>query len=975
MQARSALILLLLASVSLWPRPARAAVDDYLGKPIGSVRLLLDGRETTEPALLQLVETQVGRPLSMLQVRETVSHLYSLGRFDDVRVDAALGTGGVALSYELTPIHIVSEIRFAGSLRGLDVDVGELRRAVVDRYGTSPPLGRVNELSVVIVDALRERGYRAATATPQVDVERGSQRATLIFAIEPGPRTVIGTIDVQGMPMIPVDEFLSRLGLRPGVPYEPDALNARITEYVDTRRARGYYEARITPTVTFDDSGRTANIALAVDAGPHVTVIFSGEPLPGNVRDELVPIEREGSADEDLLEDSSNRIEQYLRAEGYRDARAPHKREERGTELVIAFDVRKGPQYRVGAVEFAGDTALQSTDIRSSLRTRVGEPFSDAGLDADVSALESIYRARGFAGARVQADARPQSARPGATQVPVAVSILVTEGVRTLVRALRFEGNTAIPETELMRIPTLQPGAPYFEAQLRRDTDALQLEYANRGYRTATVLVQPQFSDDRSEADLVFIVREGPRVFVDHVLIVGNVRTSTATIERELQLRPGDPLSLERAYESQRRLAALQLFRRAPQLTEIRHGDDTRRDLLITVEEAEPTTLGFGGGIEGRVRVVSSEEEGGFARQKFELAPRAFVDLGRRNLFGSTRSVNFFSSISLHLQGRGPASPVGYRFTEYRVLSTFREPRVLGTGVDGFVTGTIEQQIRSSFNLARQSATLQASRRLAPSVGVSGGYQLQHTELLDVQLNDVDDQPFIDRVFSQVRLSSFSAQAFYDTRDEPVDSTRGEYVSANVQLAARRIGSEVGFVKSFFTAQLFRPLPLGRGSVFAAQGRVGIATGFSRDVVRTSEEGETIVDRVKDVPEPERFFAGGDTTVRGFALDTLGRPDTIKDGFPIGGNGETIFNVELRGPVFGGLQGVGFVDTGNVFAQADDIDFGLLRTAVGFGFRYKSPVGPIRFDMGFKVHPEVDPVRPEDSERRSAWFITFGQAF
>jgi outer membrane protein insertion porin family len=108
--------------------------------------------------------------------------------------------------------------------------------------------------------------------------------------------------------------------------------------------------------------------------------------------------------------------------------------------------------------------------------------------------------------------------------------------------------------------------------------------------------------------------------------------------------------------------------------------------------------------------------------------------------------------------------------------------------------------------------------------------------------------------------------------------------------------------------------------------------------------------------------------VRGFALDSLGRPDTIKDGFPIGGNGETIFNAELRSPVRKGLQGVGFVDTGNVFAHAVDIDLLALRTAIGFGLRYKSPVGPIRFDMGFKV-------RPETGERRSAWFITFGQAF
>jgi outer membrane protein assembly complex protein YaeT len=845
--------------------------------------------------------------------------------------------------------------------------MGELRRAVVDRYGTSPPLGRINELALIIADVLRQRGYREAKAAPRVDIEDRSARATLIFTVEPGPRTTVGDVSVVGTPMMSQDEFLDQLGLAAGVPYEPEALNARIAAYVDARRARGHYQAQVTPAASFADDGRVANLTLTVDPGPLVRVVFRGDPLPGDARDELVPIEREGSADEDLLEDSSNRIEAFLHAQGYRDARAPHTRQEADGELLIAFDVRKGPQYRVGPVEVAGGASLDLPDLRSALRTRTGEPFTDVNLDADVTAIESVYRSRGFAGARVQADPRPQAAIAGGAQIPVAVSILITEGVRTVVGTVRIEGNESVPDASLRQVLSLQPGSAYYDTQLRRDLDALQLEYANRGYRMAIVQAQPGFSADRSEANLVFVVREGPQVFVDHVIIAGNVRTSTETIERELQLKPGDPLSLEAAYESQRRLAALQLFRRAPQLTEIRHGDETRRDLLVTVEEAEPTTLGFGGGIEGRVRVVDSELEGGAAQQKFELAPRAFVDVTRRNLFGTNRSASLFGSLSLHPGRLSSSSRVGYELAEYRVLGTFREPRVFDSAVDGVVSGTIEQQIRSSFSFARRGVSAQASRRLTRYVGLSGGYRLERTRLLESEV-DPADRPLIDRVFTQVRLSSFSVQTFYDTRDDPVDARRGEYFSANTQLAARRIGSEVGFLKSFFTAQLFRPIGGSRGSVIAAQARLGVANGFPRDVVGTVNGESVVITGVEDLPEPERFFAGGDATVRGFALDTLGRPETIKDGFPIGGNAETIFNVELRGPVYGGVQGVGFVDTGNVFARADDIDFGLLRTALGFGVRYRSPVGPIRFDVGFKVHPEP-------GERSSAWFISFGQAF
>ena len=309
-------------------------------------------------------------------------------------------------------------------------------------------------------------------------------------------------------------------------------------------------------------------------------------------------------------------------------------------------------------------------------------------------------------------------------------------------------------------------------------------------------------------------------------------------------------------------------------------------------------------------------------------------------------------------------------------MGAFREPRVLNTTMDGLVTGTFEQQIRSSFNFSRRSATAQLARRLTRTVSASGAYQLQHTGLLDVKV-DAADQPLIDRLFTQVRLSSFAASAIYDTRDDAIDPGAGQYLSLNGQLAARRIGSEVGFVKSFFTAQAFRTVPRTNRIVLAGSARLGIATGFRRDVVRLDAEGNTMLGPdgrpivesvVQDLPEPERFFAGGDTTVRGFALDRLGHPDTLRNGFPIGGNALVIFNAEARVPVTGGLGVVGFLDTGNVFAHAADIDLRALRSAVGFGVRYKSPVGPIRVDLGFKENRQP-------GEGLTAWFISFGQAF
>jgi outer membrane protein insertion porin family len=265
-------------------------------------------------------------------------------------------------------------------------------------------------------------------------------------------------------------------------------------------------------------------------------------------------------------------------------------------------------------------------------------------------------------------------------------------------------------------------------------------------------------------------------------------------------------------------------------------------------------------------------------------------------------------------------------------------------------------------------------------VSATGAYQLQRTELIEVNVDPNEQQPIgplIARLFSDkpLRLSSFSTSLIRDTRDDTVNPSSGEYVSASGQLAALAIGSQVGFVKSFFTAQKFHALSGVNNLVLAGSARLGVAAEF---------------DTTNPIPEPERFFAGGDTTVRGFDPDTLGirhhpldpQRDTINENnFPIGGNATVILNGELRMPVGAGLSVVSFFDTGNVFQRASQLNLADLRSAAGFGIRYKSPFGPLRVDLGFKTHVDaircrLDPVGTAAClESRPALHISFGQAF
>ena len=969
--ASLAAALLLLVSVN-----AAADVGDYLNRPVASVRLEIESHEVVDPKLLEIVETRAGAPLSMLAVRETVTRLFALGRFEDVRVYADSAANGVNLRYDLVPVHPVQKIAFTGTNGRPGIDTGRLRQDVVERYGASPPLGRAADLARLIEDDLREWGYLHPGVTPRADVQHSPDRATLVFVIEPGARTSIGEIDVVGTAGLSRPSLLEMLQISPGAPYESSALDTRITRYIEDRRSKGYFEAKLTLATHFADQDGRVNLTVNAVQGPHVRVVFGGDPIPADRRAELVPIEREGSADEDLLEDSSNRIEEYLRDEGYRDAAAPHARQESDGELLITFTVRKGPQYRVAQVEILGNTAIPLAAFEPSLRVRAAQPFSSAKLDADVSLITDLYHRQGFAAVNVQADLRPIPNQATATEIPATIQISIAENVRTIVASVRIQGNSGAPEADLRQGLGLQPGRPFFSTQLALDRDAIQVRYANLGFQGATVDTNPGLSGDGARADVLFTVREGPRLFIDHILIVGNVRTKTETIERELQFKPGDPLGVAAVTDTQRRLVELGLFRRT-EITAIGHGEEAR-DVLISLDEAPVTTIAYGVGVEAGERIRSTVEGGGVAQQRLEFAPRTFFQIARSNLFGKNRSVSLFTRLSLRpndspfFANQPEPTDAGSRFgfAEYRVLGTFREPHVLGTLADAFLTGTLEQQVRSSFNFSRRAFSAEVGRRLTRDVSASGNYQIQRIELFDEVINPRDKLP-IDRLFPQVRLSSFSVSLVRNTRDDAIDPSTGQYLSAYIQLAGRRIGSEVGLAKSYLTGQLFRTLPHAHRTVFAASTRFGAAAGFPREVVSTGADGQPSVTIVKDLPASERFFAGGDTN-RGFALDQLGTPDTIDaEGFPIGGNALVILQAELRAP-YKNFQFVGFVDTGNVFTRPSTIDFGEMRSALGLGLRYKSPIGPIRVDLGFKVHRhEVAGQR----EALTALHISLGQAF
>jgi outer membrane protein assembly factor BamA len=322
----------------------------------------------------------------------------------------------------------------------------------------------------------------------------------------------------------------------------------------------------------------------------------------------------------------------------------------------------------------------------------------------------------------------------------------------------------------------------------------------------------------------------------------------------------------------------------------------------------------------------------------------------------------------------------GFGLSEYRVTGSYRAARAWRSDTDVVVTTSVERAIRTSFTYVRRGASAEALRRLTPRVSAFARYALDSTRLFDTRISE-EDQPLIDRLFPQIRLSSFSTGLVWDRRDNILDPTAGGWLSADAELAAQSLGSEVGFAKTFMQATGFRRITRAGRVVLAARVQVGLARGFERQVPQrdldglpiVGPDGQVITQTVADLPAGRRFFAGGSTSVRGYQQDRLGVPAVLNAaGLSNGGNGLVIMNGEVRTRIFSTVSLVGFMDGGNVFKRMGDINAGDFRGSAGVGLRYRSPLGPLRMDFGFKLDR-----RFVAGKRERGWefHLSIGEAF
>jgi len=887
------------------------------GEPLAAVRLEVP--ESERPRLFRYVEIKPGDPLSAVAVRRAVELLFATGEFEDISAFARREASGLVLVFRPVPAPILAEIRIEGGV----LSPKSVRRVARLRRGEPLWPARLDGAAQLAALALVQEGYLEARVTavarPAVWKRGKSNAAVAVFHVTPGARAGIGSVSFPGVDAVSA-AGLTSLAPRVGEPF----VRARAEKAAEKMRRQlvrdGRWEATVAVRESYDPGAARVALAFEVAAGSGIRLEFRGARPPGSLRGATQTLLRDSALRADALEEAADRIEEAFRRKGHRDVSVSHRREVQNPGLMaIVYEVRPGPLATVASVSFVERSVVAAAEGRvpapgpppfeRSVATRTGTPLQDRLIEEDVGTLTRALEDVGHAEARVEAEVAE-----GGGLLPVGFRI----DSGPLVRVKSFE--VALPKAttadRTLQELRVRAGEPYRTRDLVHDRDGLLTAYRNLGYVQAVVTPEVALSADRTEASVTLRVAPGPRTLVDRLVIAGLEDTREEVVRRELLLKEGEPLGLQKLLESQRRLGALGLFQ-SVRITEVDPESVDHRSVVVSAEEAPRTTIAYG---------VGSAERDLF---------RGSIEVTRRNLFGMDRSLSTFARAS---------------FRGSRFLTTFREPYLFGRRQELLATGYREEEDRDGFSFVRYGALLQTVRRLSTPWSLIVRYTYQQTSTFNVQI-PLDE---VDRQYQSSTLSGPSASVVNDTRDDPLDPRRGHFVGADVQFTSRWLGGDT-FIKGFLQASRYSRLHA--RVLFAAGARLGVA--------RTFGLGEPL-----RLPLPDRFFAGGPYSLRGFETDSVGplEPTTSRGPIPTGGNALLLGGAEVRVDAGRSFSLATFVDAGNVYRLASGIDLGDVRYAAGLGLRYRTALGPLRIDWGYKLNRRGD-------ESRSRFHFTVGHAF
>lgn len=948
-------------------------LPSYEGQNVSSVELAgrpnLDARD-----LLPLLVQKQDEPFAQSRVDATVAALKSTHRFDDVQIQVRPETTGVRLLFILEPAFYFGIYEFPGATKVFPYS----RLLQVSSY---PPRGAYTPVDVVnaqqaLEEFMHREGYFQAEVKTEIRPDDVHGLANIYFETTLGRKAKFGTVTLEGASPEETTHlrkvshsFLARLrnsSIRTDKPYSLKKLQNASQYLQNTLVKQDHLDARVKLiSANYNPATNRADIAFSVKAGPLIHVKVEGAHVWSRTQKKLLPEYQQVGVDPEIIQEGRQNLISYFQSKGYFDAKVNVTTQQQPKGETILYQIVKGPRHSVERVTIAGNQTLTDKDLMPHVAVKKEHIFyhgkySENLMRASVKNLERVYQADGFSDVKVTPNVTTQK------NGNVFVTFRVDEGERDIVEAMRVEGNNTQPISQLApKGLNLEPGKPYSQKLADEDRNQIMAKYLNLGYLTATFREMAKPTDkDKHHLNIVYQIKEGPQVRTATLVTLGRGGTQQWLVNRQTTIPVGDPLREDEMLSSESRLYNLGVFDWAEIDPRRRITTQSQEDVIVKVHEAKKNDLTYGFGFDvinrggsvpsGTVAVPGLPAIG--LSQKFRTSektfygPRALFEFTRKDLWGKAESLSF-SALGARLDQRGNI--------------IFTDPYLFKSNWSSSVTVSGEHDAENPiFTSVIGQWGYQLQRALNPdkTTNLFLRYSLKETGLTNLLI-----PALVPQQDQHVRLSTVSATYIRDTRDFQLDAHKGIYETFEFDLNPSALGSNVNFGRFIGQTAYYKKIP--DNIIWANSIRLGIAKPFSGSHVPLSEE----------------FFTGGGSTIRGFPLNGAGPqrvipacgnpsdPSTCENiTVPVGGNELFIVNSEFRIPVSvpgfleKGLSVVPFYDGGNVFRT---IGFhGQYTNSIGFGFRYATPVGPIRLDIGHNLNapPGI---------KSTQIFVTVGQAF
>jgi len=733
----------------------------------------------------------------------------------------------------------------------------------------------------------------------------------------PSPPWVIGELSVEGNRHVKRKTIRAQIKGRKGDLYERTDLDRDIRAV----EGLGSFE-RVAADITVlrdryvpphfsaaSPSAHPIHLTFLVEERPEVREIrFEGRKKmsKGRLLD-AIDMKRRDPFDAVKLRGDTAKVLEAYRKKGYHRASvqsavevdtAAHKAD-------VVFTVFEGPRAKIRRIGIAGQTLYKKDKKlagKAKLENRYKKVFDPAKLAEDRKKLEEFYKNRGFLDVEVGAS----SVTVGTDGTEIYVDWELLEGKQYRYGETSFSGHTLYASTDLAKALEYRRGKFFNQEKFDLSMHSIQELYAEKGRLRARVTPERAFNPDTGLMDVHFIVTEGPPVYVDHVDVEGFKATKGYVFKRELVIRPGMMFQVSKIRKSQERIFNLGF------IDDIRLDvqspyDPDKVDLTFEVFEGKPGMLTAGAGFSSLDGLI-----GTFSLQHLNLFGRAWQTKASWS-FGSR--VNDFSvSWTTPWVADRPIS-LGFDIFNTRRISTF-------------------EGASNAFTNRRTGGTVRVGPRFQDDkYHVNFRYSFQMIETLDVL------EEFRDVLSAGTSVqSSVGVEVARDTRDNIWDPTRGSRNSLGATLAGGPVQGDIHFFKPSMSNSYHKALfhvgdyPF----VFTAANRAGYVTHF----------GDS-----RSVPVFERYFIGGQDTLRGYSA-------VGEAGYRDGAKVFDVFNIEFGFPLARErrrtiVKFVTFFDAGGAWDTVRSMQMQVgkgehhIKTDVGFGIRFTTPAFPIRLDWGY----------------------------